>query len=196
MAQKIERTRAEPRFVEIANVDAEIERTTAQFQALIVKFKQDTQKVLEDFDRKIKGEVTKPAPSSAVLPTDDVQQFRQLSVARDSTRPEELEAFFKTNSSSRESSPASSRSASLNRDDSEERAPLGLETSNPSESDEERDERLAQSLAKLRVSDSEGGNGSNSHTKKRKNNFKKPWPTRSSRKPNGKGRKTRSRPRN
>ena len=36
MAQKIERTRAEPRFVEIANVDAEIERTTAQFQALIL----------------------------------------------------------------------------------------------------------------------------------------------------------------
>jgi len=41
-----------------------------------------------------------------------------------------------------------------------------------------------------------GGNGSNSHTKKRKHNLKKPWPTRSSRKPNGKGRKTRSRPRN
>lgn len=193
MAQKIERTRAEPRFVEIANVDAEIERTTAQFQALIVKFKQDTQKVLEDFDRKIKGEVTKPAPSSAVLPTDDVQQFRQLSVARDSTRPEELEAFFKTNSSSRESSPASSRSASLNRDDSEERAPLLLESPNPSDSD---DESLAQSLAALNVRDSEGGNGSKRKTKKRKHNLKKPWPTRSSRKPNGKGRKTRSRPRN
>lgn len=43
---------------------------------------------------------------------------------------------------------------------------------------------------------SKGGNGSKRKTKKRAHNFKKRWPTRSSRKPNGKGRRTRSRPRN
>ena len=42
-----------------------------------------------------------------------------------------------------------------------------------------------------------GGNGSKSFaTKKQKHNLKKPWPTRSSRKPNGKGRKTRSQRKN
>ena len=42
-----------------------------------------------------------------------------------------------------------------------------------------------------------GGNGSKCNTtKKQKHNLKKPWPTRSSRKPNGKGRKTRSQRKN
>ena len=194
MAQKIERTRTEAPFVEIPNVTAEIDATTDKFRRLIDKFKADTQGVLDEFNRKIR----------AVKDDRDVNEYtKQVEALKRDRR-------FQAHVSESVANLVRSRSASPDARTIGTGTPLvaslpvllekklhedDVEENGISDDEGSKDDADAQSR-NPNILPHEGGNGSKRKTKKRKHNLKKPWPTRSSRKPNGKGRKTRSRPRN
>jgi hypothetical protein len=165
-------------FVEIPNVNDEIDRTSEKFNTLVQKFKADTQGVLNEFNRKIrKQQPTVPEAQSGF--NTEAEQFialrnRQESLPRISESMARLEADAK--SGSRDSSPIRA-----------DTSPSGTSLAEYDSSDDDDRQRDFSGL---------GGNGSKRKTKKRKHNLKKPWPTRNSRKRNGKGRRTRSHPRN
>jgi predicted phage gp36 major capsid-like protein len=205
MAQKIERTRPEEPFVEIPNVTAEIDATTDKFRRLIDKFKADTQGVLDEFNRKIRGYKSQPV-ATHTEDRDTNEYMKQVEALR--RNPD-----FKDRTSESIARLARSRSASPDArtigtgTPSVASLPVSLgktlhegnvEENEISDDEGSEDDADAETRFQNLLADDSGrgGNGSKRKTKKRKHNLKKPWPTRSSRKRNGKGRKTRSHPRN
>jgi hypothetical protein len=201
MAQKIERTRPEEPFVEIPNVTAEIDATTDKFRRLIDKFKADTQGVLDEFNRKIRGYKSQPVATVKEEDRDANVYTKLLEASRKKSIKDDVAILGRTRSPSPDArtigtGPPSMASLPVSLVN---KLPEGDVEENGISDDEGReDDADAQSSIQksLPHEGSKGGNGSKRKTKKRKHNLKKPWPTRSSRKRNGKGRRTRSHPRN